>query len=330
MSSYRRVWSRLLHVSRTMSLIRCLVSFRRCLLITRKLAVQARSAQRPDSLTSSSRSQLPARVCAPPPPLSLFPSLAYWQIRSFTTPQLAHLTPPDQARRSSTSRFPRLSYAPHRVLQLFPAFPSNRMRFHHLLLFLPLVLGAAVTSAAETEAPPSLKFNQTVSPPTKPTFPPTTHPWHSDSPSANFWSPAQKASFQQAVASWEGQEVTTKACSVYADQTLTIPITFIIHYYSNSANSKNRIHGYLTAAQVKAMVAQLNLVSRSGEAGEIDLHTRTNSHLHRTGRPANLASVSYSAPRVAPTPVSFPLSFGDNFGDGLGVTCWLWSLPEAR
>ncbi|ORY91673.1 hypothetical protein BCR35DRAFT_349457 [Leucosporidium creatinivorum] len=134
------------------------------------------------------------------------------------------------------------------------------MRFSFILGLLPVVLGAAATSPDTTEAPPSLNFGQTgVAPPTKPTFPPTTHPYHGDSPSSNLWTPAQKASFQQAVASWDGKEVTTKGCAVYADQTITIPVFVVVHYYSNPiSNDKTRAHGYLSPAQVQAMIDQMN------------------------------------------------------------------------
>jgi hypothetical protein len=143
------------------------------------------------------------------------------------------------------------------------------MRLSCLLALLPTVLGAALTSGDTTEAPPSLGFSgKVVAPPTKPTFPPSVHPYHGDSPSSALWTPSQKASFQQAVANWDSSAPTTKACAVYADQTITIPVYVVVHYYSNSANSKNRSHGYLTAAQVKAMIAQMNAVSSSAKLYE--------------------------------------------------------------
>ncbi|KAK4055734.1 hypothetical protein OIV83_000280 [Microbotryomycetes sp. JL201] len=125
---------------------------------------------------------------------------------------------------------------------------------------LALVLCGASFVAVEAQqtvrAPSTLDFGKNAT--AKSTqLPPGKHPLHNDQPTYDFWGRQDHAEVQQGTMR-TAQGATAAACPVYNDQTITVSVTFIVHYYSNPQGSKMRNHGYLSDWDIRQGMNQLN------------------------------------------------------------------------
>ncbi|KAK4056554.1 hypothetical protein OIO90_002402 [Microbotryomycetes sp. JL221] len=139
--------------------------------------------------------------------------------------------------------------------------PNNMKWFSVAVLAMSNVMSTAIVAQnlpPNTQlAPASFEFgrNKTTA---STALPSDKHPLHNDQPTYDFWGRQDHQEVKAQQGTMRIAQGTTAACPVYDDQTITVSVTFVVHYYSNPQGSKMRNHGYLSQWDINQGMTQLN------------------------------------------------------------------------